>query len=74
MTLDQGLRIGGMNDMLFDFVEATAKGFGIPGVAVGVWAHGRDVYACHGVTSLDPLPVNKDTLFLLASLTNGRHR
>src|SRR5512133_1541752 len=70
LTLDQGLRIGGMNDMLFDFVEATARGFGIPGVAVGVWADGRDVYACHGVTSLDnPLPVNKDTLFLLASLT-----
>jgi CubicO group peptidase (beta-lactamase class C family) len=59
-----------MNDMLFDFVEATARGFGIPGVAVGVWADGRDVYACHGVTSLDnPLPVDKDTLFLLASLT-----
>jgi CubicO group peptidase (beta-lactamase class C family) len=59
-----------MNDMLFDFVEATATGFGIPGVAVGVWADGQEAYACHGVTSMeDPLPVDQDTLCLLASIT-----
>ena len=45
-----------------DFVETTATEFGIPGVAVGVWADGRETYACHGVTSIDnPLPVEKDT-------------
>jgi CubicO group peptidase (beta-lactamase class C family) len=56
--------------MRFDFVEATATKFGIPGVAVGVWADGRETYACHGVTSVDnPLPVDQDTLFLLGSLT-----
>jgi len=42
----------------------------MPGVAVGVWADGQEVYACHGVTSLEnPLPVNQDTLFLLGSIT-----
>ena len=48
---------------LSDFVEATAAKFGIPGVAVGVWADGQEIYACHGVTSVDnPLPVDRDTL------------
>src|SRR5215831_1350077 len=56
--------------MLGEFVEATATKFGIPGVAVGVWADGREVYACHGVTSVDnPLPVDRDTLFALGSVT-----
>jgi CubicO group peptidase (beta-lactamase class C family) len=55
---------------LSELVEATATRFGIPGVAVGVWADGREVYACHGVTSVDnPLPVNEETLFLLGSVT-----
>jgi CubicO group peptidase (beta-lactamase class C family) len=55
---------------LSDVVEATATKFGIPGVAVGVWADGREAYACHGVTSLDnPLPVDPDTLFVLGSVT-----
>ena len=58
------------HDTLSDFVEATATEFGIPGVAVGVWADGREVYACHGVTSVDnPLPVDRDTLYVLGSVT-----
>jgi len=58
------------HDMLSDFVEATATKFGIPGVAVGVWADGQEFYACHGVTSVaNPLPVDRDTLFLLGSVT-----
>ncbi len=58
------------HDMLSEFVEATATKFGIPGVAVGVWANGQEVYACHGVTSVDnPLPVDRDTLFVLGSVT-----
>ncbi len=56
--------------MLSDFVEATATKFVIPGVAVGVWAEGQETYACHGVTSIDnPLPVDRDTIYVLASVT-----
>lgn len=56
--------------MLTDFVETTSKKFNIPGVAVGVWANNKEVYACSGVTSVDnPLPINQDTLFLVASVT-----
>src|SRR5512143_4018647 len=55
---------------LSDFVQATAQKYGIPGVAVGVWADGREHYACYGVTSIDnPLPVDQDTLFVLGSVT-----
>jgi CubicO group peptidase (beta-lactamase class C family) len=57
-------------DTLTEFVEATATRFAIPGVAVGVWADGREAYACHGVTSVDnPLSVDPDTLFVLGSVT-----
>jgi CubicO group peptidase (beta-lactamase class C family) len=56
--------------ILTDFVETTSKQFNIPGVAVGVWADGKEVYTCHGVTSVDnPLPIYQDTLFLVASVT-----
>jgi CubicO group peptidase (beta-lactamase class C family) len=55
---------------LSDFVEATATRFGIPGVAVGVWVDGKEIYACHGVTSVDnPLPVDRDTLYTLGSIS-----
>lgn len=51
-------------------VEALSRKFQIPGVAVGVWADGEEVYACHGVTSVEnPLPVDQNTLFLVASIT-----
>src|SRR3954451_2481568 len=57
-------------DTLAEFVEATAKKFAIPGVAVGVWVNGHAMYACHGVTSVDnPLPVDRDTIFVLGSVT-----
>ena len=55
---------------LTDFVEATSRKFNIPGVAVGVWADGKEAYACHGVTSIEnPLPIDQGTLFLVASVT-----
>ena len=58
------------HDALPDYVEATAATFGIPGVAVGVWADGREDYACLGMTSVDnPLPVDRDTLYVLGSVT-----
>jgi CubicO group peptidase (beta-lactamase class C family) len=57
-------------DTLSDVVAATAAQFRLPGVAVGVWADGREAYACHGVTSIDnPLPVDRDTLYVLGSVT-----
>jgi CubicO group peptidase (beta-lactamase class C family) len=53
-----------------DFVEAKAMGLGLPGVAVGIWTHGREIYSCHGVTSIEnPLPVDRNTLFVLGSVT-----
>ena len=58
------------HNTLSDFVEVTATKFGIPGVAVGVWANGQEIYVCHGVTSVDnPLPVDRDTLYVLGSVT-----
>ena len=58
------------HDSLTGFVEAAAAKSGIPGVAVGVWAEGREGYACNGVTSVDnPLPVDQDTLFHLGSVS-----
>jgi CubicO group peptidase (beta-lactamase class C family) len=55
---------------LSGFVEATAKEFDIPGLAVGVLADGREIHACHGVTSVDnPVPVDDRTLFHVASVT-----
>jgi CubicO group peptidase (beta-lactamase class C family) len=57
-------------DALAQFVAAKAKEFAVPGVAAGVWAAGQEVFACHGVTSIDnPLPVDQDTLFVLGSVT-----
>ena len=57
-------------EQLSDFVDATARDFGIPGVAAGVLMDGQESYASYGVTSVDnPLPVNEKTLFPLASLT-----
>ena len=55
---------------LSNFVEATAAKFKIPGVAVGIWADGKENYVCHGVTSVEnPLPVDQNTLYLLGSVT-----
>jgi CubicO group peptidase (beta-lactamase class C family) len=57
-------------DTLAEFVGATAAKFGIPGVAVAVWVNGQEMYACHGVTSVDnPLPVDRDTMFVIGSVT-----
>ncbi|MEU8896337.1 serine hydrolase domain-containing protein [Nocardia sp. NPDC048505] len=55
---------------LQEIATATATEFGIPGLAIGVWAGGRERFACHGVTSVEnPLPVTTDTLFQLGSVT-----
>jgi CubicO group peptidase (beta-lactamase class C family) len=58
------------HDALWTFVTETAAEVRMPGVAVGVWCDGHEDYACYGVTSLEnPLPVTRDTAFLLGSVT-----
>ena len=55
---------------LHDFITMKANEFEIPGVAIGVFTDDREIYACHGVTSIEnPLPVDQDTLFILGSVT-----
>jgi CubicO group peptidase (beta-lactamase class C family) len=57
-------------DALRAFVTEAAEEVRMPGVAVGVRVDGQETYACHGVTSLEsPAPVDRDTLFLLGSIT-----
>lgn len=56
--------------MLQEFVRDTARELGLPGAAAGVWADGREEFACDGVTSLDnPLPVDPHTLFEVGSVS-----
>jgi CubicO group peptidase (beta-lactamase class C family) len=55
---------------LSDVAASAAEQSGVPGVAAGVWADGREVHACHGVTSIEnPLPVDPDTVFVVGSVT-----
>ena len=57
-------------ETLSDFAASAAEQSGVPGVAAGVWADGREIYACHGVTSIEnPLPVDPDTVFVVGSVT-----
>ncbi|MGW0969596.1 serine hydrolase domain-containing protein [Streptomyces sp. NPDC002516] len=57
-------------DKLSEFVSSRAVELGIPGAAVGVLLDGEETYASHGVTSLaNPLPVDENTLFPLASVS-----
>ncbi|MFF2556754.1 serine hydrolase domain-containing protein [Nocardia sp. NPDC058058] len=60
-----------MSDIaLQEFVAATAEKFGIPGISVGVRVDGREIFAAHGVTSIEnPLPVDRDTLFTIGSVS-----
>ncbi len=58
------------DEALAGFVTETADGLGVTGAAVGVRADGREVFASHGVTSVEnPLPVTQHTLFLIGSAT-----
>jgi CubicO group peptidase (beta-lactamase class C family) len=61
------------DEALAGFVKETAEGLGVTGAAVGVWADGREVFASHGVTSVEnPLPVRPDTLFLIGRAAADR--
>ena len=66
----EGIVMSGSDEALAGFVTETAGRFGVAGAAVGVWHGGREVFASHGVTSVEnPLPVTQHTLFLIASVT-----
>jgi len=55
---------------LAEFVAGQAGGLDIPGVAVDIWAEGQETYAHHGITSIDnPLPINRDTMFVVGSIS-----
>jgi CubicO group peptidase (beta-lactamase class C family) len=57
-------------ETLSGFAASSAGQFGVPAVAIGVWADGRQAHACHGVTSVEnPLPVDPDTVFVVGSVT-----
>jgi CubicO group peptidase (beta-lactamase class C family) len=59
-------------ESLFGFAASATGRFGVPGVAAGVWAGGREVYGCHGVTSIEnPLPMDPDTVFVVGSVTKS---
>lgn len=59
-----------MTQQLPDFVANEAERFGLPGVAVGVSIDGREDFACHGATSVhNPLPVDRDTMFGVGSVS-----
>lgn len=49
-------------------VREVAEEHEVPGVAVGMVVGDSELYACHGVTSLEnPLPVDEETLFQFGS-------
>jgi CubicO group peptidase (beta-lactamase class C family) len=51
-------------------IRAGMARYGIPGVAVGVLVRGREFVRGYGVTNVDqPVPVNGDTVFRIASTT-----
>ena len=53
-----------MSDHLKEILDTHAARTGCPGVAVGVYVDGEELYAFHGVTSVEnPLPVDANTLF-----------
>lgn len=57
---------------LQQIVAESAAAYAVPGIAVGIWHQGREIYASHGVTSVaNPLPVDADTIFTLGSTSKS---
>jgi CubicO group peptidase (beta-lactamase class C family) len=51
-------------------VQEQMKTLGVPGVALGILADGREQTHAFGVTNIDhPLPVTDDTLFQIGSIS-----
>lgn len=57
-----------MSNELQEKLDELGGELDVPGVAAGVYVDGREIYAFHGVTSVDnPLPVDEATLFQFGS-------
>lgn len=57
-----------MSNDLQEKLDELGRELEVPGVAVGVHVDGQDIYAFHGVTSVEnPLPVDERTLFQFGS-------
>lgn len=57
-----------MSNELQEKLDELGRELDVPGVAAGVSVDGREIYAFHGVTSVDnPLPVDEATLFQFGS-------
>jgi CubicO group peptidase (beta-lactamase class C family) len=57
---------------LDEVIAQNAAAYAVPGVSVGIWHQGREIYASHGVTGVEhPLPVDRDTIFTLGSTTKS---
>jgi CubicO group peptidase (beta-lactamase class C family) len=66
-TLKEGVAVF---ERLCDWVQGEMERLGVPGVAVGVYADGREEARGFGVTNVDhPLPVDADTLFQVGSIS-----
>lgn len=62
--------VAGLQSELERTLAESAERHQVPGAALGIALGGRDVYAFHGVTSIDnPLPVDEGTLFQIGSTT-----
>lgn len=57
-----------MSNELQEKLDELGSELDVPGVAAGVYVGGQEIYAFHGVTSVDnPLPVDEATLFQFGS-------
>lgn len=57
-----------MGNELQEKLDELGTGLEVPGVAAGVYLDGQEIYAFHGVTSVEnPLPVDDKTLFQFGS-------
>ena len=57
-------------DKLAKLLGIAARKFNVPGIAVAVFHNDQETFASYGVTNInDPQPVDKNTLFLTASIT-----
>jgi CubicO group peptidase (beta-lactamase class C family) len=64
ISQEEGQTQAPSGEQLKGFVEESAARLEVPGVAVGIHTSGEDLFAYHGVTSIEnPLPVEEDTLF-----------
>jgi len=57
-------------EKLSGLLSAAARKFNVPGISVAVYFEGKEFFASSGLTNIGkPQPVDKDTLFMVASVT-----